>query len=59
MLSQDDGERYERRARSKTVQGMLNRSDSRKALGYFLAEFWPSRRKRETTSRDFENSERL
>lgn len=25
---------------SKTGQGILNRSDSIKALGYFLDEFW-------------------
>jgi len=39
MLSQDDGERCERRA---AVRGMLNRSDSGMELGYFLDEFWPS-----------------
>lgn len=30
------------RAAVQDLQGMLKRSESRKALGYFLDEFWPS-----------------
>ncbi|MFE9846576.1 hypothetical protein [Streptomyces goshikiensis] len=42
MLNEDDGELCECRAAVHDLQGMLKRSESRKALGYFLDEFWTS-----------------
>ncbi|MFG2683067.1 hypothetical protein [Streptomyces sp. NPDC048392] len=41
-LDGNDGELCECRAAVHDVQGMLNRSESRKVLVYFLDEFWPS-----------------
>lgn len=44
MLSEDNGELCDCRGAAEDLREMLNRSESRRALGYFLEEFSGRRR---------------